>query len=102
MKAKFCTAGPEGAKPEMADSFPYLAKAICTFEEMTELTCASLECTCRSFAPLSSTNCKGITLLQVKLIHVCTRKFFVMSQSVFVVFSILMYCVGFGITDTVR
>jgi len=34
MKAKFCTAGPEGAKPEMADSFPYLAKAIFAFEEI--------------------------------------------------------------------
>ena len=34
MKSKFCTPGPDGAKPEMADSFPYLAKAIFAFEEI--------------------------------------------------------------------
>jgi len=34
MKAKFCMPGPDGSKPEMADSFPYLAKAIFAFEEI--------------------------------------------------------------------
>ena len=33
MKARFCTPGPDG-KAEMADSFPYLAKAVFAFEEI--------------------------------------------------------------------
>lgn len=34
MKAKFCMPGPDGSKPEMSDSFPYIAKAIFAFEEI--------------------------------------------------------------------
>jgi len=34
MRTKFCTPGPDGSKPEMADSFPYIAKAIFAFEEI--------------------------------------------------------------------